>query len=300
MSGTDRKVSGGFTLIEVMVAITILSIILAMIYASFSSVVLSVEDAREESEKLRTKQFLARSLTENLAQALEGWSPGAAYRTFDPNTAGGAQGGQIDRGVMRYQFIGSNESGPNGPQDTMSFASSAPMAGAEALPGQIKLVSLQLQEDTEAEDARWEDRDAPQSMALTVSETPLVTTGTGLGQGFTNASQQSQLMQDAAGDMEAASVSWSMPVYALDLAYYDGQQWRETWDSQQIGRLPWMVRARVKLTSPEDDEFASRMELDPEEDPNVIELLFTVPAGVGVYDEPPDYARPAQRGRERS
>lgn len=293
MPALKRGNRRGFTLIELLVAITILSIIVAMIYASFSSVVYSVEDARAESEQLRTQQFLARSLTQNLGQALEGWSPGAAFRTFNPATAGGAQQGQIDRGIMRYQFVGTDDVGSNGPMDSLSFASSAPLLGAQALPGQVKLVTYELQEDEDTDPLATGE---PRQLFLTVTETPLINTGAGPEQGFGTANQMAEQVHQAAETMGAPSVSWSVPVYAWDLTYYDGQRWVDTWDSLQLGRLPWMVRARIKLDSPENDEFAERRELDPEKDPTVIELMIPVPIGAGIHDEPPDYARPANRG----
>jgi hypothetical protein len=84
-------------------------------------------------------------------------------------------------------------------------------------------------------------------------------------------------------------------VYAWELAYYDGKEWRPTWDGQQVGRLPWAVRVRIKVRSAPGDPFANSLELDPENDPDVVELMFTVPVGTGVLDSPPDYARPSDR-----
>jgi prepilin-type N-terminal cleavage/methylation domain-containing protein len=296
MSATDRYIRrrAGFTLIEIMVAMTILTIIVAIIYASFSSVVYSIEDAQIESERVRARQFLTRSLTANLAQATEGWSPGAAFRTASESVANTETPQEVDQGITRYQFLGTSESGAAGPADSMSFTSSASILG-QALPGQVKICTYQIREDSSGDDDR--SLDDPPEVMLTITETPVVTTGAGLLGDFTDARGLQDSAQKAAEDFGLEPRTWNIPIHAWDLAFYDGEDWREEWDSQTEGHLPWMVRARVRFEAPEEGRFTSEIELDPEEDPTVLELLFTIPAGIGIYDAPPDYVRPGPRPR---
>ncbi len=286
-SNRDRR--GGFTLIELMVSLTILAIILGIVYGAYSSVVNSIETARLASERLVARQFIDRSLSQNLSQASEGWSPGAAYRTAGVVTGDAAGAG---RGVMRYPFLGSRETTGNGPADQLSFVSSAPMIGGAALPGAVKLCTYEI---TERED---DDRGGTLQRAtqLTITESPWIEPGLGEEQTFTGAKQAADLVRRAGEDLGVKPVSVSLPIYAWELAYFDGNEWLDQWDAQQLGRLPWSVRVRVKIASPEDDAFAKSFKLDPESDPDVFELLFPVPAGMGVLDSPPDYVRPSERG----
>ena len=70
----------------------------------------------------------------------------------------------------------------------------------------------------------------------------------------------------------------------------------ESWDSLEYGRLPWAVDVRINFPGPpEEGDFTT--ELDPDEDPD-FRLVFTVPAGAGIRDEPPDYVRSEDSRRD--
>lgn len=288
MWANNRLRRGGFTLIELMVSLTILAIILGMIYAAYSSVVSTIEEARAASERLLARQFIQRSLGQNLAQATEGWSPGAAYRSA---SVAASEGDGVGRGIMRYPFMGARATSNNGRADQLSFVSSAPMIGAMALPGAIKLSTYEIVE-RESEDGEVDSE--PQTV-LTITESPWVDPALGVEQRFTGPRQATDLVGREVERLGAEPATVSMPVYAWELAYYDGKAWVDAWDSQQAGRLPWSVRVRVKVRSAEDDAFAKSIELDPESDPDVIELILPLPSGAGVYDAPPDYVRPNNR-----
>jgi prepilin-type N-terminal cleavage/methylation domain-containing protein len=287
MWASERSRRGGFTLIELMVSLIILTIILGMIYAAYSSVVRTIEEARAASERLLARQFIQRSLGQNLAQATEGWSPGAAYRT----SVAASEGQGVGRGIMRYPFMGAQSTSDNGRADQLSFVSSAPMIGAMALPGTMKLCTYEIVE-RESEDG---GSDAEPETALRITESPWVDPALGVEQRFAGPRQAADLVGREIERMGVEPATVSMPVYAWELAYYDGKAWVDTWDSQQAGRLPWSVRVRVKVRSAEDDAFAESIELDPESDPEVIELVLPLPSGAGVYDAPPDYVRPNSR-----
>ncbi len=307
MSASNRRIrAGGFTLIEILVAITLLTIVLAIVYGAYSSVVMSIERTRTAAERLKTSTFIVRAFTENLAQATEGWSPGSAYRTASAgvgapaeSTSGQSADSAGARGEMRFPFMGEIGRGAGGPMDELTFASTAPIAGGGTLPGQIKLCSYRLEpekSDEETEDAfgsMGEEKD--RRWLLVMTETPWTATGAGPEQGFTGGQQAQEEISKAAEDAGQKPVTRSVPVYAWDLAYFDGKQWWEEWDSQDVGWLPWCVRLRVKIDKPEDDKFDDLRKLDPEKDPSVLELFFTVPGGAGIHDAPPDYVRPFER-----
>jgi prepilin-type N-terminal cleavage/methylation domain-containing protein len=298
------KHTRGFTLIEIMVAITLLTIILAIVYSSFSSVVMSIERTRAASERLKTTAFIVRGFTQNLAQATEGWLPGAAYRPYSEPAAPGTQQSNAAQdagsGEMRMQFKGSLDRGPNGSTDTLTFASTAPMLGGGTLPGQIKLCTYRIEEEQSEDEAAGSGDEEPRKL-LVLTETPWALTGAESTQNLARGKQgtSSTIANAIEKSKESADqqpVTRSVPIFGLDLAYFDGKKWVEEWDSAEAGRLPWSVRVRVKLDRPEDDEFAGASELDPEKDPGVLELFFGVPAGEGIHDAPPDYVRPSARG----
>jgi prepilin-type N-terminal cleavage/methylation domain-containing protein len=294
----------GFTLIEILVAITLLVIVLGIVYGAYSSVVMSVERTREASERLKTMQFIVRGFAQNLSQATEGWSPGSAYRPYSAAGDGAsADGSAADRGEMRFPFSGEIKRGPDGEFDSLTFGSTAPMLGGGQLPGQIKMCTYRLEQEEAGEDEDAEaaeklskeerkERDARKLLVLT--ETPwTVPSGGAENEAFTDTDDAVKRISEAAEETGQRSVTRSVPVYGWDLAYFDGKEWVEEWDAQELGRLPWTVRVRVKLErDPEEEE---TRELDPEKDDSVIELLFSVPVGEGVHDAPPDYVRPSDR-----
>ncbi len=321
MSATKRPTySRGFTLIEIMVAITLLVIVLGIVYGAYSSVVMSVERTRDASERLKTMQFIVRGFSANLAQATEGWSPGPAYRPYSGSAGGGGGAGGNPSGVagvpasgtgsaegegdMRFPFMGEIKRTADGTFDSLSFGSTAPMLGGGQLPGQIKMCtySLEKEKSDEEEDdpkakkklSKEERAEADARRLLVLTETPWTPTPeTQPNGGLVTPEEVNKRIGEAAEELGQKPVTRSTVVYGLDLSYFDGKEWVEEWHSDDVGYLPWCVRVRVKLDRDPDEEPST--ELNPEKDPNVIELVFSVPTGAGIHDGPPDYVRPSQR-----
>lgn len=271
-----------------LIAMTLIVIILAIVYQSFAAVVQSTEDTRRASLELRMRQFLGRSFTSNLAQATEGWSPGAASRE-DQETASASNAGALGRGTMRYWFEGES--------DSMSFATTAPMIGSTGLPGFVKLASYELSSES-AENESLLDVMAESSMTLKVTETPMVFTGTGIGQGLGSMQSTREQIASTAESIGMETVTWNIPVDSMAIRYYDGENWVDSWDSDQSGRLPWAVDIRINFPVPPEEGFGVLR--DPFENPD-FRLIYTIPAGAGIHDEPPDYdVRVPRNRRERS
>lgn len=279
----SRTKKRGFTIIELLVAMTLLVVIVSIVYATFTAVLNSTEDAREAAARLRMTQFLTRSFTRNLAEAKEGWLPGAtlryAQRTGNDLVAEGMG--------LRYQFRGTNQEGPYGPADSLVFASTAPLVGSTALPGWVKQVSYSVsinQPDGEGLDF---ESTAPPEAVLDVSETPILGDPEGYSLNLDAAAYQDAVAQSAA-DFGVVAPSWSLPIQSLNIRYFDGKEWRDEWDAMEEGRLPWTVDIRINFVRPEDSalerEFRVATEDDEESD---YRLVFSLPTGVGVRDEPP-------------
>jgi prepilin-type N-terminal cleavage/methylation domain-containing protein len=310
MSANKRHTrTRGFTLIEILVAITLLTIVLAIIYGSYSAVVMGIERTQAENERLKTSMYIARAFTENLAQATEGWSPGSAYRTASTGVgsstdgqtpqpaAGNATAASSDRGEMRFPFTG--EAGRGRSLDQLTFVSTAPMTGGGTLPGQVKLCTYRVENDHEGDDGAMQPppdvEQKPKPMILVMTETPWTSAEAGAEPQYTNTKQLTDKAAKAAEETGQKEVSRSVSVYGWDLAYFNGKEWVEKWDAQQTGYLPWSVRVRVKLDPPKEGEAFDPSELDPEKDASVLELLFNIPVGAGIHDAPPAYVRPSER-----
>ncbi len=280
----------GFTILELLVAMALLAIVVSIVYMTFSTVIQSTEDARAASFEIRTRQFLARSFTANLTQATEGWLPGAAYRGAELAAPEGSEDvPAIGSGKTRYWLDGTS--------DSLTFVSTAPLAGATGLPGYTKLVTYEvIYEGTEEEghDLLTDFGLEPEA-SLEVRETPLALSGSGLGVNLGLGDFTREDVTESAEMIGMESVGWDIPIESLEFQYFDGENWLDSWDSSESGRLPWAVDIRINFPVSPEEEFATGFESEKEPD---VHFVFTIPAGAGIRDEPPDYVRPTESRRD--
>lgn len=260
----------GFTLIEVLVSITIFVLIAAAVYASFSSVTVATDDARIGAEEMRLRQFLSRNLLNNLATVVD------AYIAGPPNAQDMMQDMQAAMNP-ELAFVGVSERGSDGARDTLEFASSSPLLGGISPPGSLKRVRYEVTEDSESnlltaeEERRAEE--AGTQLRLTVRETRLQG-GAWMG--------DTDLKSDTTDLFETDSPSWSVPVSSFDVAFFDGKDWVEEWDSAATLMMPWCLRIRINYARSEDEKRAdSQAGLDAAKDPDY-EVIVPLPVGAGT------------------
>jgi len=268
---TNRR---GFTLLELLLSISILVVITAIVYASFASVVNTTTATRASIEEIRLRQFLTRSLERNFA-------------TVYSDT------GYEDEA---FRFVGISEDSVDGPQDSVRFCSSAPLIGGVALPGDLKEVRYEVLADLSSEmeiDLYGDDEEEEgqgqgelESPTLQVSETPL------LGG---NVQAVEEETSHFVADESYESPSWSVPVRSMDIEYFTGVEWVEEWDSQEVGRMPWAAHVRINFARTEEQlELEKELGFDPDEDPD-FELIIPIQVGMGVRQ---DLRVPAEEGEE--
>ncbi|HDP34069.1 MAG TPA: type II secretion system protein, partial [Candidatus Hydrogenedentes bacterium] len=112
----------GFTLLELLIAVSVLTVIVGLVHATFASITSSMALARDNADRLRFKQIVWRNLSTNL------------------------QGVYADAGCVQpeYQFLGKSADGPHGAADNLRFATSLPLPGTRSLPGVSKIVTYEL------------------------------------------------------------------------------------------------------------------------------------------------------------
>ncbi len=251
-----KNISAGFTLIEVLLAIAILAVVVSMVYTSFSSVTTTIGVSRVNSEELRLRQFLERSFQNNFASVY------------------------MDQGLglPGYQFIGLNEDSPDGPVDSIRFASSALMMGGMALPGDLKEVRYEVLgvEGRIGDFSLRDDVDEDAGPQLRATETPL---------SVANLMALSGDVDDPERESESDSgfdaPTWTVPIRSFDVRYYDGAEWVDEWDSEVVGRLPWSVHVKVNFARTEAQiEEEENDRIDIEEFPD-FEMVIPLPAGMG-------------------
>jgi len=246
-------------MLELLISVTILSIIVGIVYSSLVSVTDTAAAARDSNETLRFRQFLWRSFSENLA---------AVYS--DPACE-----------VAGYQLVGENESGPYGPADSLRFCTSLPLSGPGSLPGVMRVVSYRV-EEASAEDAGADtggnfaidktEAAQDQGLYLFVSEMPLVL--------------EDQDFDPEMSDISQSGMEYQVPIASMDIMYYDAEteEWVEDWDSMAQARLPWAVHIMINFARSEEDVAADYQAGVNPEDSADLDMMIALPMGAGVVE----------------
>lgn len=243
----------GFTLLELLVSITVLALLLAIVYAGVDSISRNAELANSVTREMRQRQFLTQHFGDTLPSVYA-----------DPSLLRQA-----------YAFSGRDTQGPHGPANSLRFVSSAPLRSGKALPGMLKTVTYQVTEaGAPDEDAAGFGGEERLQLALQYSEQALVIDEDG------SRSDAGVLFRVEDG----AEHGWEIPIQSIDFSYHDGEAWQPEWSSIDQGFLPWAVRVRINFPKTEDElRGLIRMGVDPQEDAD-LDIIYPIPLGTGVQE----------------
>jgi prepilin-type N-terminal cleavage/methylation domain-containing protein len=265
----------GFTIIELLIAMTIVAVIGIIVYSTFFTVLTSSEVATDASEKLYTQTFLARHLNENLTQAFPGWQAGAVFRPYSTPQEPISQ-------VMPeslYTFVGEN----NGTEGLFTFSTSTPLAGASGLPGYFKQVTYEIVDASEVETAvQGRGADSMSGSVLQITEVPLMSYDDALG-GDVMSNYSDKLKQNAE-ELEIAIPTWTFPIDGMEMLFFDGEEWVDEWDHLAEERLPWAIDL-IFYWQPWGQKIA-------QEDQETFRMVVSIPGGAGIRNATPAYGRP--------
>ncbi len=289
----SRVQRAGFTLIELMIAVSILVIITGIVYSSFTSVADSTEEARVAAEQMRLRQFLTRQLTTNLSQAYADWRPGASMR--DPEAAedivvrtgvaDNTKGSPVEEEELenvRYWLEGIDDDGPDGPADTLSFTTTARLSGGASLPGVLKQVTYEVVDSSETDETLLYLEDDSRVLMLQCTETPIFEVTAEEGDGGLSGFKDTE---DFMGEIEVDTPGWSVPISSMNIQYYDGleEEWVDDWDSVALAQLPWAIRFDINFARPPEESDGGFNAID---DPD-LRLVISLPEGMGLTEPPP-------------
>jgi len=241
-----------------LIAILVLAILVGIVFRGFSAVTSTMVTAQNAAETLRSRQTVWRNLSENV------------------------QGIYADGACLQpeYTLVGTSEEGPFGPADTLRFATSLPMRGANALPGITKVVTYSVVDQSEAGDDIVRllpvDEERPGEILL-IREEPLLLESDDFS------------TQDAAEMSEA--YEQGVPVASMDILYFDGMEneWVEEWDSISQRRLPGGIWFKINFPRSEEERQASFSEgIDLQESAD-LEIMMSLPLGRDVEFPFPDF-----------
>lgn len=253
----------GFTLLEILVAITLLVIIVGVVYASFSTVINATEQARSASDEIRLRQFLTRQFQENFSSVY------ADVALINESNA----------------FIGVSETSTRGSMDWVEFSAMSPLMGGLSPPGIVKRVRYAGGEGNDSSMQLGSlvgggDEDYANGPQLEASEWLIegseVQEGNRSGFSFNEETESARF-----SDID--SPGWTVPISSIDFSFFDGAEWLEDWDSYAEGRLPWAVRVRINFAksgaereSESDAGYDSNLDCD-------FEMVIPIPLGAGYF-----------------
>jgi len=268
----------GFTIIELLIAMIISGIVSAIVYATFSSVLESTETANLASEQLYTQSFLTRHLNNHVAQASSGWQPGAVFRPYSNDASPTTT--VMPESLVLFEGL------ENGEEDSLSFTTTAPMFGVSGYPGFMKQVTYSIVdgESIEMPDGSPYAGHKAEGPVLLVTEVPVMSYNE--LQNGQSAEIRTQELKDYLEDLELSTPIWTFPVGAMEIRYYNGEDWVDSWDLTLEERLPWAIEVNL-FWSPWGENRSVSLEPD-----NQFTMIIAVPGGVGLENRSPEYARP--------
>ena len=260
-----QRTCSGFTLIEVLFAISLAAVVVAIIYESFAAVTDATALARQSAEELRIRQFLTRSFESSFSTV---YVDPAYYNE-------------------QFAFISGTETGGGSTMDSVEFCSSAPLMGGMAPPGFYKRVHYGAA-TSDTSDLTLGSKEAASLEGLARSTQIFEATETLIDMTAPRPDQSGFSKEKAKEDtaaafgLDEASPAWTAPIAALDFSFFDGEEWVEEWDSIQMQRMPWCVRVRLNFARTEEQEAAGDNGTDVTEDPD-FEMYIPIPIGMGVW-----------------
>ena len=248
----------GFTLLELLIAVTVLVVIVGLVYGSFSSASLTMPLARADAERLRFRQILWRSFSGNLQSI---YADAACLQE-------------------ELQFLGENKDGGFGPADQLRFVSALPMPGATALPGILRVVSYTVTSRAETDSAiaaALPVTGSGSDTILLIREEPYQLQS----QGFYNDARS------ASGEVFEQAV----PIASMNIQYFDPskKEWQDQWNSLEERRIPGGIWIRINFARTEEDrqaDYAAGIDLNEHPD---FEFMLSFPMGRNVEYPFPDF-----------
>ena len=263
-SVSGSRGSGGFTLIEVLFAITLVAVVAAIVYESFAAVTDATGEARLSAEEMRIREFLTKSFSNSFSTVC-----------VDPAYYN-----------EQYYFVGIGGSGGGSSMASVEFSSSAPLMGGMAPPGFCKRVHYGVASPGSSMTLGKGDTAEVEGLArstLTFEATETLVSMTAVRPDESGFSKSMKADEAAAAfGLDAESPAWTAPVAALDFSYFDGEKWVEEWDSSEMLRMPWCVRIRLNFARTEQEADNGNNSASVTEDPD-FEMYIPIPIGMGVW-----------------
>jgi len=256
---TTRSAQSGFTLLEILIAMALTTVLLGSIYGSLDLYWRSQDTGREEMQRSQLARAILKQIAQDLRSVVfmppdeeEAESADEDADAEDPDAETTSEPIQVDSttamAVNDLAFYGDTQTlilQVSRPARDMNYAVSIAEAGAGNRVSDLQKVSYFLADPQagglQAEVASRYAAEAAAMLSYTESRA-----AAGSIQGLARLEQDKFLvdMADDSGDLTSLAAMTQLmasEVSYLQFAYLDGQDVYETWDTETYGRLPAAV-----------------------------------------------------------
>jgi prepilin-type N-terminal cleavage/methylation domain-containing protein len=199
----------GFTLVEILVAVTILTMIFSIVFGTFFYTVENAEERQEQAALYYRAGFILNNISQSV---------GSAYVPYAGSYADYREEGEDERSI----FQGKDDSIEDLKADSLHVFTTNPRFGSRDMPGAVSYVSYSvgLVDDFDLDQAF---RDENNPLVLKCSSKPLMLEG------------------------DEYVSEWTLNIRSFDLQYFDGSGWLEEWTYEDQGILPRAVKVEIEL-----------------------------------------------------
>jgi prepilin-type N-terminal cleavage/methylation domain-containing protein len=205
----------GFTILEVLVAVTVLAMMTTIVFSVFFYTITNAEQLEERAALRHRAGFILGDISRTVSSAY------APYAGMD-----------IGEGDGRPAFLGASAPFEEGRAGSLGVFTTNPRLAAGTPGGDIAYVSYQLTESADVEDAPGWVAEEDNPLVLLCAVEPLLAIDDGEDGRFT---------------------TWALNVHSLNLEYFDGDEWLTEWDSESQEGYPSAVKIDLELRDSNDE-----------------------------------------------
>jgi len=218
MAPRSQNIRGGFTLLEVLVAITLLAMISSIVFGTFFYTINNAEQLEKRALLSHTAGFILEAISRSISST---YVPYVGTYAFED--------------TQQSVFVGMESLLKDVEADSLSAFTMNPRFGGGMPGGEISYVQYVVEEADDVHNApEWvEDENNP--LILICNVEPLLA------------------LSDDLDDMDAQSRFWMLNINSLNFEYFDGSKWLEEWDFETQGILPGAVKVELELADSEGE-----------------------------------------------
>lgn len=199
--------AAGFTLIEILVAVTILTMIFSIVFGTFFYTINNAEEREEQAALYHRANFILNGISQNVS---------SAYVPFAGDSRSYIEEEGEDRDPI---FFGRDDYINDSDADSLSLFTANPRFGSDSTPGNVSHVNYQVSENFELEEWR---RDEHNPLTLGFSANSLLL-------------------------LDPEKTQWTLNIRSLNIEYFDGVGWLQEWSYEGQGVLPRAMRVSLGL-----------------------------------------------------